>query len=55
MVRSVARTNARLWQVPVGTVYRLASEQRRRRYSRSGRTYYAETDAHNCIARRRAA
>jgi hypothetical protein len=43
---------SRLWDTPVGTVYRLASEQRWRRRQRSGRTYYAEADAHDCFARR---
>ncbi|WP_225844529.1 helix-turn-helix domain-containing protein [Streptomyces sp. HPF1205] len=43
---------SRLWDIPVGTVYRLASEQRWRRHQRSGRTYYAESDAHDCFARR---
>jgi hypothetical protein len=43
---------SRLWDTPVGTVYRLASEQRWRRLQRSGRTYYAEADAHDCFARR---
>lgn len=35
---------SRLWNAPVGTVYRLASEQQWRRRSESGRTYYAEAD-----------
>jgi hypothetical protein len=43
---------ARLWSTPVGTVYRLASEQRWRRRQRSGRTYYSEADAHDCFSRR---
>lgn len=43
---------SRLWDTPVGTVYRLASEQRWRRHQRSGRTYYSETDAHDCFSRR---
>lgn len=46
---------ARLWSTPTGTVYRLASEQRWRRRSTAGRTYYAESDVHACFARRRAA
>ncbi|MDG4862963.1 hypothetical protein P8605_32970 [Streptomyces sp. T-3] len=45
---------ARLWSTTTGTVYRLASEQQWRRRSREGRTYYAETDVHECFARRRA-
>ncbi|HEY5836060.1 hypothetical protein [Streptomyces sp.] len=43
---------SRLWNTPVGTVYRLASEQRWRRHHRSGRTYYSEADAHECFSRR---
>lgn len=43
---------ARLWSTPVGTVYRLASEQRWRRRQRAGRTYYSEADAHDCFSRR---
>lgn len=43
---------SRLWNTPVGTVYRLASEQRWRRHHRSGRTYYSEADAHDCFSRR---
>jgi hypothetical protein len=43
---------SRLWHTPVGTVYRLASEQRWRRHHRSGRTYYSEADAHECFSRR---
>lgn len=43
---------ARLWDTPVGTVYRLASEQRWRRQHRSGRTFYSEADAHDCFSRR---
>lgn len=43
---------SRLWSTPVGTVYRLASEQRWRRHHRSGRTYYSEADAHDCFSRR---
>ncbi|MFD3932369.1 hypothetical protein [Streptomyces sp. NPDC058614] len=43
---------ARLWSTPTGTVYRLASEQRWRRRTRSGRTYYAESDVHECFVRR---
>lgn len=43
---------SRLWGAPVGTVYRLASEQRWRRRHGSGRTYYSEADAHTCFSRR---
>lgn len=43
---------SRLWGTPVGTVYRLASEQRWRRHHKSGRTYYSEADAHDCFSRR---
>lgn len=43
---------ARLWSIPTGTVYRLASEQRWHRRTRAGRTSYAESDVHACFARR---
>ncbi|MFJ6721891.1 hypothetical protein [Streptomyces sp. NPDC091259] len=43
---------ARLWQVPMGTVYRLASEERWRRRNRAGRTYYNENDVRSCFSRR---
>lgn len=43
---------SRLWSTPVGSVYRLASEQSWRRRQRSGRTYYSEADAHDCFSRR---
>lgn len=43
---------ARLFGTPVGTVYRLASEQRWRRRQRAGRTFYSEADAHDCFSRR---
>ncbi|MBN6543658.1 hypothetical protein [Actinacidiphila bryophytorum] len=42
----------RLWSAPTGTVYRLASQQRRRRRSRAGRTYYAESDVRVSFSRR---
>lgn len=42
-----------LWQTPIGTVYRLASEQGWRRTARAGRTYYAETDVHTSFSRRK--
>ncbi|MFE9427172.1 hypothetical protein ACFYNO_29865 [Kitasatospora sp. NPDC006697] len=45
---------ALLWNTPVGTVYRLASEQRWRRRSSGGRTYYTEADVHACFSRRAA-
>ncbi|MFF4324667.1 hypothetical protein [Streptomyces sp. NPDC001568] len=45
---------ARLWHAPVGTVYRLASEEGWRRRNRSGRTYYSETDVRACFSRRAA-
>ncbi|MGW0393820.1 hypothetical protein ACWDYJ_23555 [Streptomyces sp. NPDC003042] len=45
---------ARLWHAPVGTVYRLASEERWRRRNRAGRTYYNETDVRSCFSRRAA-
>ncbi|MFF8608941.1 hypothetical protein ACF06X_23705 [Streptomyces sp. NPDC015346] len=43
---------AALWRTPVGSVYRLASEQRWRRHKRRGRTYYSERDAHAYFERR---
>ncbi|MFG2296245.1 hypothetical protein [Streptomyces sp. NPDC048603] len=45
---------AQLWQAPVGTVYRLASEERWRRKSRAGRTYYSENDVRESFGRRAA-
>ncbi|MGW7102445.1 hypothetical protein [Streptomyces sp. NPDC054838] len=45
---------AQLWQVPMGTVYRLASEERWRRRNRAGRTYYNENDVRSCFSRRAA-
>ncbi|MET8676801.1 hypothetical protein ABZW18_04140 [Streptomyces sp. NPDC004647] len=44
---------ARLWNTPTGTVYRLASEQKWRRVSRAGRTYYAENDVAASLSRRK--
>ncbi|MBT2507459.1 hypothetical protein J7I98_16515 [Streptomyces sp. ISL-98] len=41
-----------LQQVPVGTVYRMASEQRWRRRHRAGRTYYSENDVRECFGSR---
>lgn len=43
---------SRLWGTPIGTVYRLASQQQWRRQSRSGRILYAEADVHDCFNRR---
>lgn len=43
---------ALLQQVPVGTVYRLASEQGWRRQRRAGRTYYSERDIDSCFGSR---
>ncbi|WP_424217477.1 hypothetical protein ACN20G_35520 (plasmid) [Streptomyces sp. BI20] len=45
---------ARLWHASVSTVYRLASEERWRRRTRAGRTYYNEDDVRACFARRAA-
>ncbi|MET8168161.1 hypothetical protein ABZT34_28555 [Streptomyces sp. NPDC005329] len=45
---------SRLWSTPVGTVYRLASEQRWRRRNQAGRTHYNESDVHECFSRRAA-
>jgi hypothetical protein len=47
-----AQDISRLWNTSIGTVYRLASEQGWRRRSRSGRTYYAEAEVHECFTRR---
>ncbi|MFC8846781.1 MULTISPECIES: hypothetical protein [unclassified Micromonospora] len=46
---------ARLWRVPSGTVYRLASEQGWERRRRAGRTLYLETDVSRTFDRRTAA
>ncbi|MEU2395007.1 hypothetical protein [Streptomyces sp. NPDC007369] len=43
---------ASLWQVPRGTVYRLASEHQWRRDSRAGRTYYHAQDVRRSLAHR---
>lgn len=45
---------AGLWHTSMGTVYRLASEERWRRQTRSGRTYYSENDVRDCFGRRAA-
>jgi len=47
-----AQDISRLWNTSIGTVYRLASEQGWNRHNRSGRTYYAEAEVHECFARR---
>lgn len=43
---------ARLWGLPAGSVYRLASEGRWRRCSEAGRTYYHETDVERTFSQR---
>ncbi|NGO68929.1 hypothetical protein G5C65_11295 [Streptomyces sp. SB3404] len=43
---------SRLWHLPQGSVYRLASERRWRRRSRGGRTYYHGTDVTSALQRR---
>lgn len=43
---------ARLWRTPVGTVYRLASEQRWERRRRGTKTLYRGRDVHDCFNRR---
>lgn len=43
---------ARLWDLPRGSVYRLASERGWRRLRRNGRTYYAETDVRETMRER---
>ncbi|MFG2193345.1 helix-turn-helix domain-containing protein [Streptomyces sp. NPDC048639] len=43
---------AALWQVPRGTVYRLASEHAWRRGSRAGKTYYHAEDVERSLAGR---
>lgn len=45
---------SRLWQTPIGTVYRLAGEHEWRRHRRAGRTHYLEADVHDCFSRRAA-
>jgi hypothetical protein len=47
-----AQELAWLWSTPLGTVYRMASEQGWRRRKQSGRVYYAEADAHEAFSRR---
>ncbi|MFJ5293109.1 hypothetical protein [Streptomyces sp. NPDC088348] len=43
---------ARLWETPVGTVYRLASEQQWERRREGTRTLYRGTDVQDCFNRR---
>lgn len=43
----------RLWGVPSGSVYRLASQGAWRRRSRNGRTYYHEADVVRALSERR--
>ncbi|WP_371578360.1 hypothetical protein [Streptomyces sp. NBC_01314] len=43
---------SRVFQVPVGTVYRLASEHTWSRCRRAGRTYYLESEVHSVFTRR---
>ncbi|NED24766.1 hypothetical protein G3I37_07630, partial [Streptomyces anulatus] len=38
-----------LWRVPLGSVYRLASEQSWRRERRGGRSYYDEQDVRRTL------
>ncbi|MFI9723695.1 hypothetical protein ACIHFE_29235 [Streptomyces sp. NPDC052396] len=40
---------ARLWRIPPGSVYRHASEQRWRRRTRAGRTYYHDGDVRRTL------
>lgn len=43
---------SRLWSIPAGSIYRLASEQRWRRRSQAGRTYYHEDDVLHAFSER---
>ncbi|MFD7506291.1 hypothetical protein [Streptomyces sp. NPDC059850] len=43
---------SRLWGVPMGSVYRLASEHEWRRERRAGRSYYDEADVRRTLAAR---
>jgi hypothetical protein len=43
---------SRLWRLPTGSVYRLASECRWRRRSQAGRTYYDSTDVERTFSQR---
>ncbi|MGH3670257.1 MAG: hypothetical protein ACRDSH_06425 [Pseudonocardiaceae bacterium] len=47
-----ARDISRLWLIPQGSVYRLASEQRGRRRSQAGRTHYHEADVTHALQQR---
>ncbi len=44
---------ARLWRIPPGSVYRHAGEQRWRRRTRGGRTYYHGGDVRRTLEGRR--
>ncbi len=44
---------SRLWGIPPGSVYRLASEQNWRRRRRGGRMYYHDADVQSALHRRR--
>jgi hypothetical protein len=46
-----ARDVAQFWHVPVGTVYRYASQHRWRRVTRSGHTYYDSADVADSFTR----
>ncbi len=53
VVRWLSATDiSRLWRLPAGSVYRLASECRWRRRSQAGRTYYHETDVARTFSQR---
>lgn len=44
---------SRLWRIPTGSVYRLASEQRWRRRSQTRRKYYHEADVLHALSQRK--
>lgn len=44
---------SRLWSIPAGSVYRLASEQRWRRRNQARRTYYHEADVLHAFSERK--
>ncbi|HEY3896167.1 MAG TPA: hypothetical protein VGL88_12440 [Pseudonocardiaceae bacterium] len=44
---------SRLWSIPAGSVYRLASEQRWRRRTQARRTYYHEADVLHAVGGRK--
>jgi hypothetical protein len=48
-----AKDISRLWVIPPGSVYRLASEQRWRRHSQAHRTYYHEADVLRTLNQRK--